>query len=280
MKAKTKQAQAILPVFDMPQSGILLKQWRSMRVPAILTGFISPMAGPGAWKIFDGKIGGLLNACFEIGSAIPTEKYEPARKFYNDYIAKYGQPLEAGHGPAPSYDSVYILADAIERAGTLDPERVVAQIRRPTGRARSEESGSTKAIRSFTVTTRHKRLQDVSFSGPKTANGLLFSLNPLPKARSLCLNGSRRQSKETTSGESGRRVVSSHARLGDTRSLSGSAFAWTRSCTRDVNSRYPGPPIDRHGRVEALRYPGDLARVHETGKVFLTSAHRTQCSVS
>ncbi len=127
IKAKTKNAQVILPVFDMPQSGILLKQWQSMKIPAMLMGFISPMAGPGAWKTFDGKIGGLLNVSFEIGSAIAPEKYPPAKKFYDDYQKKYGVPMEAGHGPAPSYDSVYILAEAIERAGSLDPDKVVTR---------------------------------------------------------------------------------------------------------------------------------------------------------
>lgn len=130
IKARTKGAQIILPVFDMPQSGILLKQWQSMKIPALMVGFISPMAGPGAWKTFEGKIGGLVNANFEIGSAIPTEKYAPAKKFYDDYQKKYGVPMEAGHGPAPSYDSVYILAEAIERAGTLDPDKLVAEIKK------------------------------------------------------------------------------------------------------------------------------------------------------
>jgi branched-chain amino acid transport system substrate-binding protein len=130
IKAKTKDAQVIMPVFDMPQSGILLKQWQSMKVPALLMGFISPMAGPSAWKVFEGKIGGLLNCSFEIGSAIPTERYEPAKKFYEAYLKKYGEPMEAGHGPAPSYDSVYILAEAIERAGTLDPDKVVDEIKK------------------------------------------------------------------------------------------------------------------------------------------------------
>lgn len=129
-KAKMKGAQVILPMFDMPQSGILLKQWKSMRAPAILCGFISPMAGQGAWKVFDGKIGGLLNTNFEIGSAIPTAKYAPAKKFYEDYLKKYGVPMEAGHGPAPSYDSVYIFAEAVERAGALDPDKVVAEIKK------------------------------------------------------------------------------------------------------------------------------------------------------
>ncbi len=128
MKAKAKGADVIMPVFDMPQSGILLKQWRSMKIPALLSGFISPMAGPGAWKTFDGKIGGLLNVNFEIGSAIPTKKYAPAKEFYDKYEKKHGKPMEAGHGPAPSYDAVYILTEAIERAGTLDPDKMVAEI--------------------------------------------------------------------------------------------------------------------------------------------------------
>ncbi len=130
IKAKTKNAEVILPVFDMPQSGILLKQWQSMKVPALMAGFISPMAGPGAWKTFEGKIGGLLNSCFELGSAIPAAKYPPATKFYDDYMKKYGAPMEAGHGPAPSYDSIYILAEAIERAGSLDPDNVVDEIKK------------------------------------------------------------------------------------------------------------------------------------------------------
>lgn len=130
IKAKGQNAQIILAVFDMPQSGILLKQWKSMKIPAMVAGFISPMAGPGAWKTFEGKIGGLINTNFEIGSAIPVEKYAPATKFYEAYQKKFGQPMEAGHGPAPSYDSVYILAEAIERAGSLDPDKIADEIKK------------------------------------------------------------------------------------------------------------------------------------------------------
>ena len=35
MKARIKNAQVILPVFDMPQSGILLKQWKSQKIPSL-----------------------------------------------------------------------------------------------------------------------------------------------------------------------------------------------------------------------------------------------------
>ena len=40
-------------------------------------------------------------------------------------MAKYGKPLEAGHGPAPAYASVYLLKDAIEKANSLDPDAIV-----------------------------------------------------------------------------------------------------------------------------------------------------------
>ena len=127
MKAKMKKAQVILPIFDMPQSGILVKQWRSMKVPAIMAGFISPLAGPGAWKNFDGKIGGVLNSVFEIGN-IPSDKYPPAKAFYDAYQKKFGVEIEAGHGPAPAYTAVYLLKEAIEKSGSLDPDAIVAAL--------------------------------------------------------------------------------------------------------------------------------------------------------
>lgn len=123
MKAKTNKAQVILPIFDMPQSGTLVKQWKAMQVPALLAGFISPLSGPGAWKTFDAKIGGALNAVFEIGN-IPSEKYPASKAFYHAYKKKFGEEIEAGHGPAPAYASVYILKAAIEQAGSLDPDAI------------------------------------------------------------------------------------------------------------------------------------------------------------
>ena len=86
VKAKTKGAQVILPIFDMPQSGILVKQWRTMKIPTLLFGFISPLAGPGAWKTFDGKIGGCINVNLEVGSGIPSEKYARLRRRFTTTI--------------------------------------------------------------------------------------------------------------------------------------------------------------------------------------------------
>ncbi|MEJ2156569.1 MAG: ABC transporter substrate-binding protein, partial [Desulfobacteraceae bacterium] len=130
LKVRAKKAQVIMPIFDMPQSGILVKQWNAMQVPSLMAGFISPLAGPGAWKTFDGKIAGAMNSIFEVGSAISSSKIAPSVAFEKAYAKRWGKPLEAGHGPAPSYESVYILAEAIERAGSLNADAIVDELKK------------------------------------------------------------------------------------------------------------------------------------------------------
>jgi branched-chain amino acid transport system substrate-binding protein len=105
----------------------LVKQWKSMRIPAVLAGFISPLAGPAAWNSFDKKIDGAMNAIFEIGN-IPVPKVPKSVEFYNKYEKRYGKPIEAGHSPAPAYETIYILKEAIERAGSLDGDKLVVEL--------------------------------------------------------------------------------------------------------------------------------------------------------
>ncbi len=122
-RAKATGAQVILAVFDMPTSKNLVQAWYKMKPPAMLCGFISPASGPHAWASFQGGVEGVINVIFELGN-LPSLKYPPAQVFYEAYQDRYGSPIQAGHGPAPAYESVYILAQAFERAQTLDPDRV------------------------------------------------------------------------------------------------------------------------------------------------------------
>ncbi len=128
-KAKSAGAQVLVPVFDMPESGVLVKQAESMKLPALVAGFISPAAPGNAWTTFNGEIGGLVNFVFEPGT-IPLNT--PKSKAFTDAYAKaYGEDARlklSGHGPGPSYDAVYVLAAAIQRAGTLAPDAVVSQL--------------------------------------------------------------------------------------------------------------------------------------------------------
>jgi branched-chain amino acid transport system substrate-binding protein len=144
MKARSKGAQVIMPIFDMPQSGILVKQWKAMRVPALMAGFISPLAGSEAWNTFDGKIGGAMNSIFELGSAIYSANVPKSKEFFNKYKQTFGKEIQGGHGIAPAYESVYILVEAIERAGSLNPDAIVAELEKTDrmgvmGRVRYDE---------------------------------------------------------------------------------------------------------------------------------------------
>ena len=133
MKAHSGGAQVILPIFDMPQSAVLVKQWNSPiygKVPALMAGFISPLAGPRAWMTFETRIGGAINCNFELGSAIASKRVPESVELLKAYEKKFVKPMEAGHGPGPTWESVYILKEAIERAGSLDPDAVAAEIKK------------------------------------------------------------------------------------------------------------------------------------------------------
>ena len=102
-------------------------QWHEMKPPAALCGFISPASGPDAWSSFPGGLEGVINVFFELGN-LSSSKYPPAEAFFEAYRHRYGFPIQAGHGPAPAYESVYILAKAFESAGSLDPDDVAAAL--------------------------------------------------------------------------------------------------------------------------------------------------------
>ncbi len=127
IKAKKSGAQVLMPIFDMSSSGILALQWRDMRVPAVPVGFISPLMGSNAYKTFGDPIVGVVNIVFQAGN-IPLKKYPPATRFYEAYKKRWGKELQSGHMPAEAYDSVYMLARAIENAGSLDRNRVIKEL--------------------------------------------------------------------------------------------------------------------------------------------------------
>ena len=127
IKVRAQNAQVVVPIFDMPQSGILLKQARAMQIPALLAGFISPIACENAWKVFEGEVEGMINMVYEVGP-IPVKAVPMSAVFNENYGKRWGEKARAelsGHGPGPSYDSVYILASAFERAKTVEPDAVV-----------------------------------------------------------------------------------------------------------------------------------------------------------
>ena len=129
MKVRAQKAQVIMPIFDMPQSGILLKQARAMKVPALFCGFLSPVAPENAWDVFQGEVEGVLNLINEIGP-IPVKAVPKSVAYNENFGKKWGKDAKlklSGHC-SPGYDAVYIIASAIERANSVEPNAVVSAL--------------------------------------------------------------------------------------------------------------------------------------------------------
>ncbi|MCX5871909.1 MAG: ABC transporter substrate-binding protein [Deltaproteobacteria bacterium] len=129
LDAKKQNAQVIIIWMDMPESAILLKQWHDMKIPALPFGTIIAAAEqPGFWQATDGKgeycLANVVNAGNVASEATPW-----TMKFFDAYKKKYGIEPE-GYGTSSSYMAVYTLKDAIERAGSLDPDKVVDALKK------------------------------------------------------------------------------------------------------------------------------------------------------
>jgi branched-chain amino acid transport system substrate-binding protein len=129
LDAKKQNAQVILIWMDMPESAILLKQWYDLQVPALPFGvIISAAEQPGFWKATDGKGQFCLANVVNAGN-VPSNATPWTAKFVEAYEKKYGLEPE-GYGTSSSYMAVYVLKDAIERAGSVDPDKVVDALKK------------------------------------------------------------------------------------------------------------------------------------------------------
>jgi branched-chain amino acid transport system substrate-binding protein len=127
LKARREKAQVIIICMDMPESSILLKQWYDMKVPALPFGSIIAAAEqPGFSKATGGKGEYTLANVVNAGNA-PSNATDWTMKFVNAYNKMWGLEPE-GYGTSSSYMAVYVLKDAIEKAGTLDSDAVVATL--------------------------------------------------------------------------------------------------------------------------------------------------------
>ncbi|HOJ70962.1 MAG TPA: ABC transporter substrate-binding protein [Syntrophorhabdaceae bacterium] len=121
--AKNKGAQILFIWMDMPESAVLLKQWSDMKIKAIPVGFVCAAEQPGFWKATGGKGEYLIvNLCN--GGNAPAKITPWTMKFVEAYKKRWGLEPE-GYGTSSSYMAVYQLKDAIERAGSIDPEKVI-----------------------------------------------------------------------------------------------------------------------------------------------------------
>jgi branched-chain amino acid transport system substrate-binding protein len=127
LKAKDTKTEIINIWMDMPESAILLKQWFDMKVPALPFGStLAAAEQPGFWKATDGKGEFTLCNVVNAGNA-PSNATDWTMKFFDAYAKRWKVEPE-GLGSSSSYMAVYVLKDAIERAQSLDSDKVVVEL--------------------------------------------------------------------------------------------------------------------------------------------------------
>ncbi len=125
-KAKENKAQVIGMVWDVPLgAGVFTKQYVAMNVPALIVGFVPPMGSPMAPKVVGPDVEYGITVEFPVGATLALAKLPKTGEFLDKFKKKYGELPEPPAVNSSAYDSVFVLAAAIERAGSLDPDKLV-----------------------------------------------------------------------------------------------------------------------------------------------------------
>jgi branched-chain amino acid transport system substrate-binding protein len=95
-------------------------QWKSQQVPIPMFGIASQATNSTFWKETQGSAEGVLFLIFAGPGAAVTPKTLP---FIDAFQKKFGNfPAYSGY---TGYDDVYIIADAVRRAGSTDADKLV-----------------------------------------------------------------------------------------------------------------------------------------------------------
>lgn len=119
---KDSGAHIIYTYFSAASGVPYAKQWGELQIPAVSVGINVEAQAEGFMSATSGK----GNYEYTLNTYAPVEITEKTLPFYNKFMERNGQfPTYNAGG---TYDSLYILKEAIERAGTLDQDAIVAEM--------------------------------------------------------------------------------------------------------------------------------------------------------
>lgn len=127
LKARDQKTQILFVWMDHPEIAILVKQWKDLKIPVLpIAGISSAVEQPAGWANSDGAVAYWVASPANAGNA-PSNATPLTMKFYQAYAKRWLVEPE-GYGTSSSYTAVYVLADAIRRAGSLDSDRLVVAL--------------------------------------------------------------------------------------------------------------------------------------------------------
>lgn len=120
---KKSGAQVLFIWAYSPETSIMMRQWADMEVPALPIGFIGAAEDPGFWEATKGKGAYTIVTLSEAGCT-PCNVTPLTNKYYEAFQKRWGVPPRST-GCVSAYEGVYVLKDAIERAGALEPDALI-----------------------------------------------------------------------------------------------------------------------------------------------------------
>ena len=98
-------------------------QWKNQQVPIPIFGISAQALSPTFWSDTNGAAEGIPSLAFATSGTAVTPKTKP---FAAAFKAKFGtDPAYTGY---TAYDEVYIIAEAIKRAGSTDADKMVTEL--------------------------------------------------------------------------------------------------------------------------------------------------------
>ena len=120
-KLRSAGTQVIFTLFSGREAGIAFaRQWTDRKVPALVTGTNVPAGSEFFWQQTEGKANFLIFYNNRARIAL-TPKTIP---YWDKHVARYGH-IPGTYTNYPTYDGVHILAEAVKKCGSLDPDALV-----------------------------------------------------------------------------------------------------------------------------------------------------------
>lgn len=121
-KVKDSGAQYLIVVLSHASSDIFVKQWHDAQVPIPIGGIDVKSQDADFFTRVSGKANAETVGMFAIRAPL-TPKTIP---FWDEFVKRFGTaPVYTGIG---AYDSVYIYADAVKRANSIEPDAVIKEL--------------------------------------------------------------------------------------------------------------------------------------------------------
>ena len=135
-------------------------QWKNQQVPIPMFGISAQALSPTFWKDTNGAADGVPSLAVATPDVAVTPKTKP---FAAAFKAKFGTP--PAYTGYTAYDEVYIIADAIQRAGSTDADKMVAELEK------TDFEGTIGKIQFY---GKNDEFTHGIKSGPGSVTGLVF----------------------------------------------------------------------------------------------------------